>query len=151
VKLKKVLLMNKDPITGGFIRSKLEEQDYVVALSNDYGNTIALSEQWNPNLVILDASAADPDSYAACRKMRETSDIPIIVLSARDEELDKALFFNLGVDDYVTKPFSLEVLIARIKAVLRRTNSGSNKPEANKTLLEPQTPYVMAKKVPELI
>jgi DNA-binding response OmpR family regulator len=150
VRRAKVLLVDKDPITGGFIRSRLEAQDYVVTISTDYGTTNDIAGKWDPDLVLLDASASDPESYAACREMREISDVPIIILSACDEDLDKALFFNLGVDDYVTKPFSLEVLIARMKAVLRRMQFVTGVKNSRKFITDSRNSVAVPVKVPEL-
>ena len=75
----------------------------------------------NPDLILLDVMLPKLDGFSVCRKIRETSSVPIIMLTAREEEVDKVLGLELGADDYMTKPFSLRELMARIKANLRRT------------------------------
>lgn len=79
----------------------------------------ALSEQ--PDLILLDVMLPGQDGFSVCKKIRETSSVPIIMLTAREEEVDKILGLELGADDYMTKPFSLRELMARVKANLRRT------------------------------
>jgi DNA-binding response OmpR family regulator len=151
VKRAKVLLVNNDPITGEFIRSRLETKDFVVTIVTEYGKTVEIARQMIPDLILLDASASNPECYGACRDIRKVSDIPIVILSAREEELDKVLFFNLGADDHVTKPYSLEVLIARLKAVLRRTRNNTGMNSLEKAVVERQTQYAVVGKVSETI
>ena len=81
--------------------------------------TKAISEQ--PDLILLDVMLPGQDGFSVCKKIRETSSVPIIMLTAREEEVDKILGLELGADDYMTKPFSLRELMARVKANLRRT------------------------------
>ncbi|MFA9277704.1 MAG: response regulator transcription factor, partial [Rhodoluna sp.] len=85
----------------------------------------ALAE-FSPEIVLLDLGLPDMDGTEVCRKMRTVSTVPIIVVSARDEEIDRVVALEIGADDYVVKPFGMRELIARIRAVVRRTGSSEN-------------------------
>jgi len=92
----------------------------------------ALSEE--PDLILLDVMLPGQDGFSVCKKIRATSSVPIIMLTARDEEVDKILGLELGADDYITKPFSLRELMARVKANLRRTQLAESTDGANEIL-----------------
>ena len=92
----------------------------------------ALSEE--PDLILLDVMLPGQDGFSVCKKIRATSSVPIIMLTARDEEVDKILGLELGADDYITKPFSLRELMARVKANLRRTQLAESGDGANEIL-----------------
>ena len=92
----------------------------------------ALSEE--PDLILLDVMLPGQDGFSVCKKIRATSSVPIIMLTARDEEVDKILGLELGADDYITKPFSLRELMARVKANLRRTQLAEATDGANEIL-----------------
>ena len=81
--------------------------------------------QTSPSLILLDLMMPEMDGWEVCKQLRKTSDIPIIMLTARDDDVDKVVGLELGADDYVTKPFNPRELVARVKAVLRRTERGS--------------------------
>lgn len=78
-------------------------------------------EQKNINLIILDVMMPKVDGYCVCKQIRKTSDIPIIMLTAKSEEIDELLGFQIGVDEYISKPFSPKILVARVEALLKRT------------------------------
>lgn len=105
----------------------LQAEDFETVLAKDGEEAIALFEEKKVDLVILDLMLPKIDGLEVCKHIRRNSDVPIIMVTARDEEIDKLLGLELGADDYITKPFSLRELKARIKAVLRRTKSGSAK------------------------
>lgn len=105
----------------------LQAEDFETILAKDGEEAITLFEEKKPDLVILDLMLPQIDGLEVCKHIRRDSDVPIIMVTARDEEIDKLLGLELGADDYITKPFSLRELKARIKAVLRRTKSGSVK------------------------
>ena len=105
----------------------LQAEDFETILAKDGEEAITLFEEKKPDLVILDLMLPKIDGLEVCKHIRRDSDVPIIMVTARDEEIDKLLGLELGADDYITKPFSLRELKARIKAVLRRTKSGSVK------------------------
>ncbi|MBF7095877.1 response regulator transcription factor [Alkalibacter mobilis] len=106
------------------IKFNLEKNGYVVSGTNDGADAIDLVKTTNPALVILDLMLPNKDGLNILKEMRETEGIsktPVIVLTARDTEFDKVLGFEIGADDYLTKPFSIKELVARVKAVLRRS------------------------------
>lgn len=116
-----LIVEDEQPIVD-ILKFNLEKNDYRVieALDGNEGLRLALSE--NPDLVLLDVMLPGLDGFGVCRKIREKSSVPIIMLTARDEEVDKVLGLELGADDYMTKPFSVRELLARVKANLRRTS-----------------------------
>lgn len=99
----------------------------LAALDGEEGLRLALSEK--PDLILLDVMLPKMDGFEVCKKIREKQSTPIIMLTARDEEVDKVLGLELGADDYITKPFSVRELLARIKANMRRTSTDSQPTE----------------------
>lgn len=122
----RVLIVDDDPAIRKFIRANLEARDYEVLLAPDGEAALTLLEKEKPDLIILDIMMPNIDGFEVCRRVREWSQIPIIMLSARDGEMDKVKCLDCGADDYLTKPFSLKELLSRIAAVLRRSKSDSN-------------------------
>lgn len=106
------------------LRANLEARDYQVAAVLDGAEALHAIEMEPPDLIILDINMPKMDGFEVCRRLREWSQIPIIMLSARADESDKVKCLDLGADDYITKPFGATELIARVKAVLRRTDTG---------------------------
>jgi len=104
-----------------FLRANLEARGYEVLAAMDGAEAIHTFEMELPDLVILDIMMPNIDGFEVCRRLREWSQIPIIMLSARGDENDKVKCLDLGADDYITKPFGASELIARVRAVLRRT------------------------------
>ncbi len=102
----------------------LSRRGYRVLQAGDGLRALDLIEQRSPDLVVLDLRLPDMDGYEVCRRIREISSVPVIMLTARAEEADKVRGLRSGADDYVTKPFSAEELLARVEAVLRRTEIG---------------------------
>ena len=101
----------------------------LVATDGAAGLSLALEE--NPDLILLDVMLPKMDGFEVCRKIREKSSTPIIMLTAREEEVDKVLGLELGADDYITKPFSIRELTARVKANLRRMSIDSTQTPQN--------------------
>jgi two-component system response regulator VicR len=101
----------------------LSRRGYRVLQAADSAHALDLVQQGSPDLVLLDLMLPDIDGYEACRRIRELSAVPIIMLTARAEEADKVRGLRAGADDYITKPFSAEELLARVEAVLRRTDA----------------------------
>ncbi len=106
-----------------FLRANLEARDYEVLAAMDGAEALHTIEMELPDLVILDIMMPKIDGFEVCRRLREWSQISIIMLSARGDERDKVKCLDLGADDYITKPFGATELIARVKAVLRRTET----------------------------
>ena len=106
--------------------------DVIVAYDGEEGYNLAINEK--PDLILLDVMLPKMDGFEVCKKIREKQQTPIIMLTARDEEVDKVLGLELGADDYITKPFSVRELLARVKANMRRTISEAPSAEDSDTL-----------------
>ncbi|GAC1425385.1 MAG: response regulator transcription factor [Ktedonobacteraceae bacterium] len=118
---KRILLAEDEVTLRDFIRRNLHARGFEVVEANNGLEAVALWEQENPHLLILDIMMPRMDGLEVCRRVREHSAVPIIVLTALDDESDKVAALDLGADDYLTKPFGVEELLARVRAVLRRT------------------------------
>ncbi len=116
-----ILVVDDEKPIVDILRMNLEKNGYRVIEAYDGITAVdkALSEE--PDLILLDVMLPGQDGFNVCKKIRETSGVPIIMLTAREEEVDKILGLELGADDYMTKPFSIRELMARVKANLRRT------------------------------
>jgi two-component system response regulator MtrA len=111
----------------GLTRS-LESEGYEVESAEDGSRGFELARSTNPDLVVLDLMLPGMDGYTILKKLRaEGKDVPVLILTARGEEADKVFGFRLGADDYVTKPFSLSELLARVQAILRRAKGGDRR------------------------
>ncbi|MCH7553202.1 MAG: response regulator transcription factor [Chloroflexi bacterium] len=117
----KVLIVEDDPNTVELIRLYLERDGYKVITASDGNKGLRLAREEAPDLIVLDLMLPGIDGMQICRTLREESEVPIIMLTARVEEEDRLAGLNQGADDYVTKPFSPKELTARVRAVLRRT------------------------------
>lgn len=124
-----VLLVEDDQNIVDLVRSNLMARGHHVSVSKDGSDAVALLEQHEPEMVILDLMLPGVDGFDLCREMRERSSVGIVVLSARRAETDKVRALNLGADDYMTKPFGVDELLARIHATLRRSRPGPAEPE----------------------
>jgi two-component system alkaline phosphatase synthesis response regulator PhoP len=121
--LYRILVVDGEQNILELIKYNLEREGYQVILASDGVSAVATAQREKPDLILLDVMLPKLDGLAVCRELRSsevTRKIPIIMLSARGEELDKVLGLEMGADDYVTKPFSSRELLARIKASLRR-------------------------------
>ena len=117
-----VLIVEDEQAIIDILKFNFTKEGYrvVEAMDGETGLNLALSE--NPDLILLDVMLPKMDGFEVCKKVREKSSVPIIMLTAREEEVDKVLGLELGADDYMTKPFSIRELTARVKANLRRTS-----------------------------
>ncbi|MGM0369894.1 MAG: winged helix-turn-helix domain-containing protein [Bacillota bacterium] len=121
----KILVVDDEENIVKLVSYNLTQEGYEVIIANDGQDALTKAKQEKPDLMILDLMLPKVDGLDICRELRKnsnTSELPIIILSAKEEEIDKILGLELGADDYVTKPFSPRELIARVKAVLRRTD-----------------------------
>lgn len=116
-----VLVVDDDPHIREVVRFALEQAGHAVTEAKDGAEACRLTER-GFDLVVLDILMPELDGLEVCRRIRKTSEVPIIILSSRDEELDRVLGLELGADDYLGKPFSPRELVARVKAVLRRAD-----------------------------
>ena len=122
----KILVVDDDTNICELLRLYLEKEGYVVKIVNDGVSAINAFKQENPDLTLLDIMIPKLDGWQVCREIRKFSDKPIIMLTAKGETFDKVLGLELGADYYVTKPFDTKEVVARIKAVLRRTAPASD-------------------------
>jgi two-component system KDP operon response regulator KdpE len=119
----RALLVEDDPNIVDLIRSNLSVRGFDTVVSSDGMRALQLLETEEPDIVLLDLMLPEVDGFDLCRQIRERSSVAVIVVSARGGERDKVTALNMGADDYMTKPFSVEELLARITATLRRTRS----------------------------
>jgi two-component system KDP operon response regulator KdpE len=120
MKRNSILIVDDDPSIRKFVKANLEARDYKVFLASDGNAALKQIEEELPDLILLDIMMPNLDGFGVCQRVREWSDIPIIMISAKDNENDKVKCFDYGADDYMTKPFALRELLSRIKAVLKR-------------------------------
>lgn len=123
-----VLLVDDEPLILELARDYLEHASFEVLTAPDGEQGLALARDRQPDLVVLDLGLPGIDGLEVTRQLRQDSAIPIVMLTARDDELDRVLGLELGADDYITKPFSPRELVARVKAVLRRTTQQPSEP-----------------------
>ena len=122
---KTVLIVEDEKSIVDILRFNLENDDYAVETAYDGETGLRLAVEKNPDLVLLDLMLPKMNGFDVCRRLREKgSNVPIIILTAREEEGDKVQGLELGADDYITKPFSMRELMARVKANIRRTAMG---------------------------
>jgi len=124
----RVLIVDDELSILKFLRSNLEERGYAVISAADGEEALNIIERELPDLIILDVMMPKMDGFEVCRRLREWSPIPIIMLSARGDEKDKVQCLDLGADDYIVKPFGSNELMARVSAVLRRTKTADISP-----------------------
>jgi len=115
----KILVVDDEPKIRLFIRTNLEARGYEVHLAQDGVEAVEKAALVSPDVIVLDVNMPRMDGIEACRRIREWTNTPIIILSVREDEKDKVKALNEGADDYVTKPFGIEELLARIKVALR--------------------------------
>ena len=117
---KKILVVDDESAILQTLRFNLERSGYRVVTAGDGRTAVSLAQREEPDLVVLDIMLPVLDGVEACKEIRKFSTVPIIMLTAKDQEIDKVLALELGADDYVTKPFALHEFLARVKARLRR-------------------------------
>ncbi|MGB8706428.1 MAG: response regulator transcription factor [Dehalococcoidia bacterium] len=125
----KILLVEDEPKVCELIKAYLVKDGYDVTIAGDGKTAIEKAQLYKPDLILLDLNLPELDGLEVCRTIRKQSNVPIIMLTARDEEVDKVVGLEIGADDYVTKPFSPRELAARVGAVLRRYREGLKKGE----------------------
>lgn len=115
-----ILVVEDEEPIADILKFSLEREGYEVLLAADGAEAVQMARRHEPDLVLLDVMLPEKDGFEVCREIRSFSTVPIIMLTARDSEVDKVLGLELGADDYVTKPFSTRELFARVRANLRR-------------------------------
>jgi two-component system, OmpR family, alkaline phosphatase synthesis response regulator PhoP len=116
-----ILVVDDEPNIVQLARLYLGNEGYHVEEAHDGRQALEKARAVNPDLVVLDIMMPEMDGLSVCRELRKTSSVPVIVLTARDDDIDKIVGLEVGADDYVTKPFNPRELVARVKAVLRRS------------------------------
>ena len=131
----KILIVDDEKTIADILAYNLRKEGYdtIEAFDGDTGLGLAISE--NPDLVILDIMMPGLDGYEVCKQIRKVSQVPIIMLTAKAEESDKVLSFELGADDYITKPFGMKEMLARVMANLRRGRSSGGSPNGSGKLV----------------
>ena len=128
---KTVLIVEDEKGIVDILRFNLEKEGYAVLTAYDGETGLALAQEKNPDIILLDVMLPKMNGFDVCRILRENgSSVPVIILTAREEETDKVLGLELGADDYITKPFSMRELMARVKANIRRTAMQQTGPDA---------------------
>jgi len=120
---RKILVVDDEKPIAEILRYNLEQEGFTVLLAYDGEEALRLASTERPDLLLLDIMLPRKDGFDVCRQIRLTENVPIIMLTAKDTELDKVLGLELGADDYVTKPFSAREVVARVKAQLRRSQN----------------------------
>jgi two-component system, OmpR family, alkaline phosphatase synthesis response regulator PhoP len=123
----KILVVDDEPAVTDLLAYNLRKANYEVLTAANGCKALDLARQTIPDLILLDLMLPEIDGLDVCRELRKTSNVPIIMLTARGEEIDRVVGLELGADDYVSKPFSVRELLARVKAVLRRANQPEQK------------------------
>ena len=121
---KKILIIEDEKSISDIVKFNLTKERFDVEVAADGLVGLNKALEINPDLILLDVMLPSMDGFQVCKKIRETKSTPIIMLTAKEEEVDKVLGLELGADDYITKPFGMRELIARIKANIRRTEIG---------------------------
>lgn len=119
--MKKILIIEDDEVIREELQNFLRKYGYEVNAPIEFNNIIQYVEKENASLILLDINLPEFDGYYICREIRKTSDVPIIIVTSRDSEVDELISMNLGADDFVTKPYNTEILLARITNILKRT------------------------------
>lgn len=127
----KILIVDDDENICELLRLYLEKDGFETLVANDGEKAVEFSAKYNPDLILLDIMLPKLDGWQVCREIRKTSAVPIIMLTAKGETFDKILGLELGADDYVSKPFDTKEVIARIKAVLRRSSANEKSGQVN--------------------
>ncbi len=120
---KKILVVDDEPTLVATLKYNLEREGFEVITAEDGGTAVSLARQDRPDLVVLDLMLPVMGGFEVCRVLRRDGPVPILMLTAKGDEVDKVVGLELGADDYVTKPFSMRELLARVRALLRRAET----------------------------
>lgn len=120
--MKKIILIEDDETIREELQNFFIKYGYEVKAPTDFNHIIEYIESENADLILLDINLPVFDGYYICREIRKTSDVPIIMVTSRDSDVDELISMNLGADDFITKPYNTEILLARVTNILRRTS-----------------------------
>ena len=124
----RILVVDDEPSVTDLLAYNLRKAHYDVSIAADGREALRLAGEFQPDLILLDLMIPEVDGLDVCRELRKSSNVPVIMITARGEEIDRIIGLELGADDYVAKPFSVRELMARIKAVLRRAQNDNTEP-----------------------
>ena len=119
--MNKIIIIEDDEVIREELQNFLKRYGYEVKAPKNFNNIIQYVENENAELILLDINLPVFDGYYLCREIRKTSKVPIIIVTSRNSDLDELMGMNLGADDFITKPYNIEILLARINNILRRT------------------------------
>jgi len=131
----RILIVDDEPPIVEVLAYNLKRENYQVVVARDGEEALAQARREQPDLVILDLMLPKLDGIEVCKALRRERDVPIIMLTARDGEIDRVVGLELGADDYVVKPFSVRELMARVKNVLRRSRTAPQSPESGQEVI----------------
>jgi len=117
----KILIIEDDIVIRSELQTLLEKYGYKTTITEDFQNIVKFTCDVSPHLILLDINLPVYDGYHICREIRKHSKVPIIVVTSRDNDVDELMSMQLGADDFVTKPYNTQILLARISAILSRT------------------------------
>ena len=124
--MQKILIVEDDEKLRNELETFLNNNGYQAETLKSFNHTIQDILNRNPNLLLLDVNLPNADGEYICKEIRKQSNLPIIIVTSRNNEIDELLSLNYGADHYITKPFNLQILLAKIASLLRRTNIGTN-------------------------
>ena len=133
----RILIVDDEPSVTDLLAYNFRRAHYEVEVAADGAAALRLARENSPDLILLDLMLPEIDGLDVCRELRKTSDVPIIMITARGEEMDRVVGLELGADDYVPKPFSVRELLARVKAVLRRTKTQNGESAGSEIIYGP--------------
>lgn len=131
----KILIVDDEPNIVDILKANLEREGYATITATDGATGLEMGISMKPDLILLDCMLPRMDGFDVCRKLRLQTNIPILMLTAKSEEIDKVLGLELGADDYITKPFSVREVLARVKAQLRRMSLAETEVSDNSKVL----------------
>lgn len=153
--MSRILIVEDEKKIARFLELELTHEGYEVQTAGDGRSGLSLAQSWQPDLLILDLMLPELSGIEVCRRLRHESDVPIIMLTAKDDVSDKVMGLDMGADDYMTKPFAIEELLARIRVGLKKrraasteTASAANVLRAGPLVLEPSSYTVTMKGQP---
>src|SRR5881296_3624150 len=129
-KAQSVLVVEDESSIASFVALYLKNAGYAVRTAANGGEALSAAAADQPDLIVLDLMLPDIDGIEVCKRIRQRSDVPILMLTARDEDVDKIIGLEVGADDYMTKPFNPRELVARVKSILRRAAPERKDPES---------------------
>ena len=144
-----ILVVDDEANIRDLARLYLEKDGYQVTIAQDGAQALRLVQENEPALIVLDLMLPEVDGWEVCRRVRADSNVPILMLTARDDDIDKIVGLEMGADDYLIKPFNPRELVARVRAILRRTtgsanvNSGDDVRQVGQVAIDPKSREVM--------